>query len=127
MTAAIRTRHSHDYLRVERRHATPVRPNYAVRRATATVVAVILIATAAVAVSAMVGAVVDVGGRPAAASDIDTSTSGAERHHVAKPGDTLWSVANSYRGDIARDRYLDALISLNGGTRIQAGQAIRLP
>jgi Tfp pilus assembly protein FimV len=71
--------------------------------------------------------VVDVGDRPAAASDIDTSGSSLQRSHVALPGDTLWSIADRYRGDVGRDRYIDALIDLNGGTRILAGQAIRLP
>jgi Tfp pilus assembly protein FimV len=127
MTAAIRTRNHHDYLRVERTPRPRARPNYVVRRAVATTIVVVLLAAAAVAVSAMVGAVVDVGGRPAAASDIDTSTTAGQRSHVAQPGDTLWSVANRYRGDISRDRFVDALIDLNGGTRIQVGQAVRLP
>ena len=47
--------------------------------------------------------------------------------HVAAPGDTLWSIAQQYRGDVGRDRYVDALIDLNGDTSIQVGQAIRLP
>jgi LysM repeat protein len=47
--------------------------------------------------------------------------------HVAAPGDTLWAIADRYRGDVGRDRYIDALVTLNGGTSIQAGQAIRLP
>jgi nucleoid-associated protein YgaU len=126
MTAAIRTRSSHDYLRVERRPRTDAAPNFAIRRAVATTIVVVLLAAAAVAVSAMVGAVVDVGGRPAAASDIDTN-SAAQRFHVAQAGDTLWSIADRYRGDIGRDGFIDALIDLNGGTGIQAGQAVRLP
>lgn len=127
MTAAIRTRNRHDYLRVERRPRPPVRPNYAVRRAVVTAIVVLSIAAAAVAVSAMAGAVVDVGGRPAAASDIDTGTSHGQRIHVAQPGDTLWSIAATHRGEIGRERFIDALIDLNGGTRLQVGQAVRLP
>jgi Tfp pilus assembly protein FimV len=127
MTAAIRTRNSHDYLRVERAYRPRRTPNYAIRRAVATTIVVVLLAAAAVAVSAMVGAVVDVGGRPAAASDIDATSPHGQRSHVAQPGDTLWSIANRYRGDIGRDRFVDALIDLNGGTSIQAGQAVRLP
>jgi Tfp pilus assembly protein FimV len=127
MTAAIRTRNSHDYLRVERRPRPRQRPNYAIRRAVATTIVVVLLAAAAVAVSAMVGVVVDVGGRPAAASDIDTSTTSGQRSHVAQPGDTLWSIANHYRDDIGRGRFVDALIDLNGGTSIQAGQTVHLP
>lgn len=127
MTAAIRTRNSHDYRRVERRSRPAERPNYAIRRAVATAIVVVLLAAAAVAVSAMVGAVVDVGGRPAAASDIDTNSMPGQRSHVAQPGDTLWSIADRHRGDIGRDRFVDALIAFNGGTQIQVGQAVRLP
>lgn len=47
--------------------------------------------------------------------------------HVAVPGDTLWSIADAHRGDVSRPAYLDALIRLNGGTTIQAGQAVSLP
>lgn len=127
MTATIRTRNSHDYLRVERRRRPLERPNYAIRRAVATTIVVVLLAAAAVAVSAMVGAVADVGGRPAAASDIDTNSPHGQRRHVAQPGDTLWSIATRYRGDVGRERFVDALIDLNGGTSIQAGQAVLLP
>ncbi|MFK7917117.1 MAG: LysM peptidoglycan-binding domain-containing protein [Ilumatobacter sp.] len=47
--------------------------------------------------------------------------------HVARNGDSLWSIADEYRSDVARDRYVDALIALNGGTTVLAGQAVRLP
>ena len=47
--------------------------------------------------------------------------------HVAQPGDSLWSIAEAHRGDVAIDRYVDALIDLNGGTDVQIGQAIHLP
>jgi hypothetical protein len=46
---------------------------------------------------------------------------------VALPGDTLWSVAERYRGEISHSRYLDALISYNGGASIEAGQVLILP
>jgi LysM repeat protein len=46
---------------------------------------------------------------------------------TAQPGDTLWSIARAYRGEIDVDRYLDRLITLNGGTSIQVGQAVVLP
>lgn len=46
---------------------------------------------------------------------------------VARPGDTLWSVAAEHRGDVGIRRYLDALIDLNGGPSIQAGQRVVLP
>ena len=34
---------------------------------------------------------------------------------VARPGDTLWSIAERFHGEIGFDRYLDALINLNDG------------
>jgi LysM repeat protein len=46
---------------------------------------------------------------------------------TAQPGDTLWAIARRFHGSVDVDRYLDRLISLNGGPSIQAGQAIVLP
>jgi hypothetical protein len=46
---------------------------------------------------------------------------------LARPGDTLWSIAHASRGDVAHDAYLDALVRLNGGASIEAGQRIVLP
>ena len=101
-------------------------PNYLLRRIVAVVVGLSVLAAAAVAVGEIVGAVSDLGGRPAAASEI-TGAVTAPSVHVATPGDTLWSIAELYRGDIDHARYVDALVNLNGGAGIQAGQAVRLP
>jgi LysM repeat protein len=46
---------------------------------------------------------------------------------TAQSGDTLWSIARIHHGNIDVDRYLDRLITLNGGTSIQVGQAVVLP
>ncbi|MEY2975284.1 MAG: hypothetical protein RIR49_1704 [Actinomycetota bacterium] len=46
---------------------------------------------------------------------------------TAQPGDTLWAIAQTHRGEVDVRRYLDRLIALNGGASIQAGQAIVLP
>jgi LysM repeat protein len=46
---------------------------------------------------------------------------------TAQPGDTLWALARRHHGSVDVDRYLDRLISLNGGPSIQAGQAVVLP
>jgi hypothetical protein len=105
-----------------------VSPNYALRRLVATVVVLVALARGAIAVVETVGALVDLGGRPAAASEIPASEApAAPSLHVAAPGDTLWSIAEQYRGDVSRDRFVDALIDLNGGTGIQVGQPVRLP
>ena len=106
-------------------YATDTRANYALRRAVAAAIVVIVIALVAIAASASVGALLDVDGRPAAASDVAAAP--IVRIHVAQPGDTLWSIAEQYRGDVGQGRFVDALIAVNGGTSIQAGQAIRLP
>ena len=99
--------------------------NYALRRAVAAALAVIVLALVAITASASVGALLDVDGRPAVASDVVAAP--IVRIHVAQPGDTLWSIAEQYRGDVGQGRFVDALIAVNGGTSIQAGQAIRLP
>lgn len=104
----------------------PPAANYLLRRVVAAIVGLCLLAAAAVAVGEVVGAVSDLGGRPAAASEI-TGVDSAPAMHVAAPGDTLWSIADRYRGDIGHARYVDALVTLNGGTQVQAGQAVRLP
>ena len=100
-------------------------PNYALRRAVAAALAVIVLAVVAIASFASLGALLDVDGRPASASD--AAAAPIVRIHVAQPGDTLWSIAEQYRGDVGQGRFVDALIDVNGGTAIQAGQAIRLP
>ena len=99
--------------------------NYALRRAVAGALVAIVLAVVAITASASVGALLDVDGRPAAASDAVATP--IVRIHVAQPGDTLWSIAEQYRGDVGQGRFVDALIAVNGGTSIQAGQAIRLP
>ena len=99
--------------------------NYVLRRAVAGLLAVLVVAVRAVAVSASVGVLLDVDARPASASD--AAASPGPRLHVAQPGDTLWSIAEQYRGDVGQRRFVDALIDANGGTAIQVGQAVRLP
>lgn len=126
-TAALTTAPMHG----DRFTPSPAAPNYALRRMLAVVllvaVAAVLITAALAAISA-VEAMVDLGGRPAAASEIDPNAPAAvTRAHVAQPGDTLWSIADTYRGDIGRSGYIDALIRINGGTAILVGQAVVLP
>jgi nucleoid-associated protein YgaU len=102
--------------------------DYGLRRAAAAVIVVLVVAVVAIAVSALAGAMAGVGGRPAAASVAASApASSTVRIHVAQPGDTLWSIADRYRGEVGQGRFVDALIDLNGGTVIQIGQAIRLP
>jgi hypothetical protein len=46
---------------------------------------------------------------------------------VVRSGDTLWSIAHEYRGEIPHSRYLDYLVRLNGGPSVYVGQQLRLP
>ena len=103
-------------------------PNYTLRRVAVALLALAVLAAGAVGVGEVVGALADLGGRPAAASEVAPTTGAATpRLHVAAPGDTMWSIAQQYRGDVGRDRYVDALIDVNGAAAIQVGQAVRLP
>ena len=100
-------------------------PNYVARRILAG-----LVATCAVMVLAMglSGLLASVGGDPAVAADARPAEQTlAPASHVARPGDTLWSIADAYRGEVSHARYVDALVRLNGGASIQAGQAVALP
>lgn len=47
--------------------------------------------------------------------------------YVAEPGDTLWAIAEQYRGSVSQADYVQRLVDLNGGASIDAGQAITLP
>lgn len=101
------------------------RPNYVARRVVAGVAALLI----AVGCVSGAGAIVaSFGGSPASAAEAQPVTSSAiDRFHVAQPGDTLWSIATEHHGSIDLGRYVDALIDRNGGTRIEVGQAVRLP
>ncbi len=115
--------------RPSRRH---VRPNYRARR-----VGAVLAAFAVVMMGAwLAGAVASefagtsVQASAPAATVVPSSSSGATdgaSRHVARPGDTLWSIADRYRGGVDRERFIDALVELNGSTSITIGQAVRLP
>lgn len=110
---------------IGRPSAPPSAPNYAARRVLAVIVSLAVLAAGAIMLGEAVSAVSDLGGRPAAASEVAVAS--AASTHVAVAGDTLWAIAERYRGDVGRDRYVDALIALNGSSVILVGQAIRLP
>lgn len=108
----------------------PIEPNYALRRAVVGLAAALLVVLVAMPAVAVLGTVTGFGGRPAAASEATPAVSFDQPTfsiHVAERGDSLWSIAEAYRGDVGRSQYVDALIDLNGGIAIQAGQAVRLP
>ncbi len=98
-------------------------PNYVLRRVAALAVVVV---TAAVLVGIII-LLAGSGGRPASASRAEPAFISTATVHVAEAGDSLWSIAEANRGDVSIDRYVDALIDVNGGTAIAVGQAVRLP
>jgi hypothetical protein len=65
------------------------------------------------------------GGVPASAAASRPAL--VRRTVTAQPGDTLWSIAEAHRGDVAVGRFVDKLVDLNGGPSIEAGQQVVLP
>ena len=65
------------------------------------------------------------GGVPASAAESQPAL--VRSSVTAQPGDTLWSIARTHRGDVPISRFVDKLVTLNGGASIQAGQQVVLP
>lgn len=107
--------------RVERPKAKA--PNFAARRLGALFVA---ISAVLIGVWVVEQAAESFGGTPVVAAESLPDDS-MERVHVARDGDSLWSIADRYRGSVDRDRYIAALVSLNDGTVVVIGQSVRLP
>ena len=108
----------------------PKVPNYAIRRL---LVGSAALGLAIIGLAASVGVLTGFQGTPASASGVQSAAANAANAatsvsiHVAQPGDTLWSIADTYRGDISRSRYIDVLIQMNGDTGVFSGEAIWLP
>jgi LysM repeat protein len=91
---------------------------------------------AAIVLVLLVGAghvVANRGGAPASASAIRPVSAAAPAAPVAanvyivQAGDTLWSIGQRFHGPTSLADYVDALVSANGGTRLQVSQALALP
>lgn len=138
-TIAIRpTRHTHatgrgDLDARRRRRTTPQAPPhrhradvpqtvYRRRRAIVGIVAAALVAVGSVAAHDVLAGS---GGVPASAAP--SQPAHVRATVTARSGDTLWSIAQRHHGAVSLTRYVDALVDLNGGASIQAGQAVRLP
>jgi Tfp pilus assembly protein FimV len=104
-----------------RRRRTTARVYRRRRVAASLLFAGVLALTGAVATGSLAGP----GGVPAAATGAQPAFQ--RTSIVARPGDTLWSIARAHRGDVSHSRYVEALVSLNGGASIQAGQVVHLP
>ncbi|HEX4981066.1 MAG TPA: LysM peptidoglycan-binding domain-containing protein [Ilumatobacteraceae bacterium] len=110
------------YVTSRRTPAATAAPAYGRRRAVAAGLLVGLLATCGVAAHDVLAGS---GGVPASAAGATPAPVRAVV--VAEVGDTLWSIAERFHGEIGFDRYLDTLVNLNDGPSIQVGQAIRLP
>ena len=64
----------------------------------------------------------DRGGDPASVPAVGRSVT-----YVAQPGDTLWNIAQTLYPGSDITLVVDALVTLNGGASIQAGQQLLLP
>ena len=103
--------------------APATRPNYVLRR---TIALFLAIAVAVLLATAVSGLLAGLGGDPASASGAQPAA--VAEYHVVQPGESLWTIAMEHHGDVPVDRFVDKLISLNGGgTLIQVGQAVWLP
>ena len=108
--------------RVRRPRRPPTEFTYRRRRA-----AVGLLLAGIVGSAALVAGTVLTGPGGVPASAAGAGRAPLERTVLARPGDSLWSIAEVFHGDVPITSYVEALISRNGGTRIDAGQVVRLP
>ena len=85
------------------------------------------VAVFAAALAVSVAVAVDDGLADRGGDTASTSAVGRTNVYVVQPGDTLWAIAQRIHpgGDTAG--YVDALVSLNGGSVIIPGQQLRLP
>lgn len=138
MTAAIRIHHPQPRrtVRTDRnvhdlreRRVAPVRavrerPSEATFRRRRAIVGTTLAVLVAVGAVATHDVLAGSGGDPASAA---VSQPAHVSSVVARPGDTLWSIADRFRGDVSISRYVDTMVDLNGGASIVVGQTILLP
>ncbi len=126
----------------------PSRPTHSVyvrRRLVVAMLVVVFIALVGVGVSTVLA---DRGGVPAsipairpasspvaagvasavpAAMPVAIPSAAAAVAYIVQPGDTLWSLAQRFRGGHAMSHYVDALVHANGGATVRSGQVLRLP
>lgn len=106
------------------RHLSQRLPAHVYRRRRVTVGSLVVGVVAAVSMVAT-GTLAGPGGVPASASGAAPAVERATV--VARPGDTLWSIAREHRGAVAHAAYVDLLVRVNGGASIVAGQVVQLP
>ena len=109
--------------RAPRRSAAPRRVSEATYRRRRAIVGTALAVFVAVGAVAAHDVLAGSGGVPASAA----ASQPARSTVIARPGDSLWSIAREHHGAVSIVRYVDKLVSLNGGATIQAGQPVVLP
>jgi nucleoid-associated protein YgaU len=117
---------------VPRRWTAPTRATYLRRRLVAATFLATLVASTAVAVQ---HGLADRGSEPASAASVGHPTfgatgvvvAGALGTYVVQPGDTLWSIARRVHPTGNVGEYVDALVALHGGARLEVGDRIQLP
>ena len=119
-TAAAPARAARDHRRITASAAV-----YRRRRAAAALLVASVLSVAGLGTLGALGVLTGPGGDPASAVGVGTAPPVV--HVRAEPGDSLWSIAERFHGDVGLQRYVDALVDLNGGTAIAAGQLVRLP
>jgi len=83
---------------------------------------------AVVAAASVLDAVlVSFGGNPAFAAEAGPASAPSNVVHVARGGESLWTIADEHRDNVSRDAYVRNLIDLNGSTTVIVGQAVMLP
>ena len=114
---------------VPRSFARPTQRTYLRRRAvTGALLLSLLVVPAVVLGSFVTGR----GGNPASAAAARPANvpaaAPAAVTYVVQPGDNLWSIAASFRGDTGHGAYVDELVAANGGdATVIPGQRLVLP
>lgn len=64
---------------------------------------------------------------PSSAEPVGVGGSGQTSTYTVQPGDTLWAIAQRLYPSSDVTLVVDAMVTLNGGATILAGQQLRLP
>lgn len=102
--------------------STPTASTYRRRRVGAVVFVLVFVLALVVSIGSLAEqGLADRGGGPASGSTVGQAT------YVVQPGDTLWSITERLYPAADLPQVVDALVTLNGGASIQAGQTLTMP